>query len=378
MNLWESDCQYALVMLEKLGSAPAAPYFEEQVLALISQECDDLGLKLTHDPFGNIIVERPGLDKAATGMAFVAHLDHPGFEVISRKHNVLIARTLGGVPKKSLDAGVGVSVICADGSRVSGVVTGPHGDPGAREVTIEIDTDPVGELPLPVVFDLPDYVLDEKTIYMRALDDLAGCAAALTVMRSAVESNSPGAVFGLFTRAEELGLIGARLIADQRLIPKDTIIISIESSRSLPGAEIGRGPVIRVGDAQRTFDQSAEAYLISARDRLIDRSCGGFYAQRQLMSGGTCEASAFGAYGYPVTGLAFPLGNYHNEAPDGDIACEYIDKKDFEFGVALLLETATLAGTLATVAKIDRLVTLPVPEANRLKARALDEHAGRR
>ena len=378
MNLWESDRQYALEMLEKLGSAPAAPYFEEQVVALISQECDDLGLNFVHDPFGNIIVERPGLDNAAAGMAFVAHLDHPGFEVVGRKRNVLIARALGGVPKKSLEAGVAVSVICADGSRVSGVVAGPDGDPSAREVTIEIDPDRVGELPRPAVFDLPDYVLDGKTIRMRALDDLAGCAAVLAVMRSAAESNSPGAIFGLFTRAEELGLIGARLIADQRLVPKATIIISIESSRSLPGADIGRGPVIRVGDAQSTFDQSAEAYLICARDRLIDRSCGAFYAQRQLMSGGTCEASAFGAHGYPVTGLAFPLGNYHNAAPDGSIACEYIDKKDFEFGVALLLETATLAGTLTTAAKIDRLITLPVHEANRLKARALDELAYRK
>ena len=30
------------------------------------------------------------------------------------------------------------------------------------------------------------------------------------------------------------------------------------------------------------------------------------------MSGGVCEATAFAVFGYRTTGIAFPLGNYHN------------------------------------------------------------------
>ena len=30
------------------------------------------------------------------------------------------------------------------------------------------------------------------------------------------------------------------------------------------------------------------------------------------MDGGSCEATAFGAYGYRATGLCLPLGNWHN------------------------------------------------------------------
>ena len=54
----------------------------------------------------------------------------------------------------------------------------------------------------------------------------------------------------------------------------------------LPGAAIGDGPVIRVGDASLTFDAEAEAVLLRAREEIVERRPD-FKAQRQLMSGGT-------------------------------------------------------------------------------------------
>ena len=79
--------------------------------------------------------------------------------------------------------------------------------------------------------------------------------------------------------------------------------------------------------------------LIRAREALNEQE-GGFAAQRQLMSGGVCEASAFAAYGYRTTGIAFPLGNYHNGAPEGRIEAEYIHVDDYLGGVALMEEAA--------------------------------------
>ena len=38
--------------------------------------------------------------------------------------------------------------------------------------------------------------------------------------------------------------------------------------------------------------------------------------------------------------MAFPLGNYHNGAPEGDIRAEYIHREDFLGGVELLTEAA--------------------------------------
>ena len=141
-------------------------------------------------------------------------------------------------------------------------------------------------------------------------------------------------------------------------------MISVESSRTLPGAEIGRGPVIRVGDARTTFDADAEAYLATARDRLA--SAGEFRSQRQLMSGGVCEATAFSAFGYRTTGMAFPLANYHNGSPDGSVAAESIALADFAGGVSLLAETARLAGSSPRTQSSALADQLPTAEAERL------------
>ena len=255
-----------------------------------------------------------------------------------------VADALGGIPASSFSAGVPLQVLMSGGRRVAAVTAGPFGEESDRKALVRVtDPDIAAELPLPAaaVFDLVDFELDGEFIRMRAVDDLAGCASTLAALArlSRSDDRPDGDFYGLFTRAEEVGLIGARLAAEARLLPPGTLIISAESSRTLPGAEQGRGPVIRVGDAGSTFDADAESVLVRAREAL-NESEGGFAAQRQLMSGGVCEASAFAAYGYQTTGIAFPLGNYHNGAPEGRIEAEYIHIDDFLGGVALMEEAA--------------------------------------
>jgi endoglucanase len=166
----------------------------------------------------------------------------------------------------------------------------------------------------------------------------------MAVMYAAVEFESPGAVYGLFTRAEEVGLIGALLAAEGGLLPRDTTVVSVETSLALPGAEQGKGPVIRTGDRATTFDNAAEAYLAQA-GRKLTQDVPGFKVQRQLMGAGGCEASAFAAYGYSVTGLAYPLGAWHNAGPDNTIVSEHISLDDFANGVLMLTEAAKLSGS---------------------------------
>ena len=330
------------------------------------------------DRWGNVLATRPGADTDAPGLAFVAHLDHPGFEAVSYDGGYLLCRALGGVPPGALKSGTAVQLITGDpsggpsafrripGSVIAGVpVSEDAHDTPTRDRAVLVDAEErVENLPCAVVFDLPDFDLDGSMIRMRALDDLAGCAAVLALLRAATEFETPGAVHGLFTRAEEVGLIGARLAAADGMLPKDTVVISVESSRTLPGAEIGRGPVIRVGDARTTFDADAEAYLATARDRLA--SAGEFRSQRQLMSGGVCEATAFSAFGYRTTGMAFPLVNYHNGRPDGSVAAESIALADFAGGVSLLVETARLAGTSPRTQSSSLADQRPAAEAERL------------
>jgi len=218
-----------------------------------------------------------------------------------------------------------------------------------------------------VILDLPDFDLSDERITMRAADDLAGCAAVIGALSAVVAEHTTGPVHGLFTRAEEVGLVGARLAAEDGLFDRRTVVVSVETSLALPGAEMGKGPVIRTGDRRATFDMAAEAYLTAARATL-ETSVEGFACQRQLMGAGGCEASAFSAFGYSVTGLAFPLGNWHNNAPDGTVQPEQISTSDFANGVLLLAEAASLAGTSPVQPSVANLRKHPEAEAARLLA----------
>ena len=153
-----------------------------------------------------------------------------------------------------------------------------------------------------------------------------------------------GDVYGVFTRAEEVGLLGAILVARQRLLPGNTVVVSVESSRALPGAAVGGGPVIRVGDFRRTFHHEAEAFLLAGWEALR-RSDPDVKVQRQLLSGGTCEATAFSLLGYRSTGVALPLGNYHNMGPNSTLAPEFIHKGDLAGASALLTKAVEYART---------------------------------
>jgi endoglucanase len=312
------------------------------VASYIQGFLQDFGLSVETDRHGNLITHLEGGNSSPEGqppIAFMAHMDHPGFEAVEEREGMVIARALGGVPQACFSQGIPVQVVMPDGGRLLGETSGSYGRESERMIAIQLREPRNLEFPRPVVYDLPDFHFDGDMVRMRALDDLAGCASILVAMQTLASEERAGDVYGVFTRAEEVGLIGARLLAEDGTLPADTLVVSLESSRTLPGAVIGEGPVIRVGDATFTFDAEAEGALIKAREELTERRAD-FKAQRQLMSGGTCEASGFRYYGYRTTGIAFPLGNYHNATPEGGVGAEYIHIDDFVGGVELIVQAA--------------------------------------
>ena len=336
--------ELALNILASLGGNPAVAFHEDAVASTIRSILADAGLPAETDFFGNIIARLPGQHAGETPLALVAHMDHPGFEAVDAQGDLLIADALGGIPDGAFQQGVPVQVILPDGKRLAGSIEGRHGEPEQRRALIRLAQPQALVFPRPVVFDLTDFQIDGEIMHMRAVDDLAGCASILAALITLALGESPaGDVYGVFTRAEEVGLVGARLMAEERILPLETLVVSVESSRTLPGAEQGQGPVIRVGDAGSTFNADAEGCLVKAREILQARP-EDFKAQRQLMSGGVCEASAFALHGYRTTGIAFPLGNYHNGGADGKVEAEFIHRDDFIGGVELMVEAALQVG----------------------------------
>jgi putative aminopeptidase FrvX len=144
-----------------------------------------------------------------------------------------------------------------------------------------------------------------------------------------------------------VGLIGAIHAAKNRTIPEGTRLLSIETSRELPDARIGDGPIIRIGDRSTVFDPEMSNRMSRAA------ASAGIPHQRKLMDGGRCEATAFGVYGYQATGICLALGNWHNrgnlaEVERGDTGAavpmlEEISIEDFHGLVGLLLVAARAA-----------------------------------
>ena len=361
--------QRALDILSGLAKNPAVPFHEWAVTKHILGVLGTLdGVNFHRDDFGNIIARYTSPSIAALPesereppIAFVAHMDHPGYEIVrpadapddESRRKSYIAHALGGVPAASSAKPTPAFVLMPDGKRISAELQPLNADSfengsGERQVKVHVECDSELGLPAPVVFDLPDFDIDSDTIRMRAADDLAGCGAILSALERLASSNADADFYAVFTRAEEGGLFGARLMAEAGTLPENTLVVSVESSPLIPGVEQGEGPVIRTGDRVYTFDADAEQVFSAALQSLRAKDSG-FKAQRQLMSGGGCEATAFAVFGYTVTGLAFPLGNWHNATttipdPDGGVDSEYISVSDYLGGVALMAEAGVSVG----------------------------------
>jgi endoglucanase len=183
-------------------------------------------------------------------------------------------------------------------------------------------------------WDLPMFRYCSGKIRAAGIDDVLGVAAILAAITDAARRRLRTHLWGLFTRAEEVGFPGAIAAARSGRIPREALVLSLETSKERPWARIGDGPVVRVGDRTAMFDPSASWFLTETARRA------GIRAQRCLMDGGTCEATAFAAHGYRVGGLCMALGNYHNIGPGRRPAAEWVSATDFAGLVALTVEAA--------------------------------------
>ena len=173
------------------------------------------------------------------------------------------------------------------------------------------------------MWDLPAFEVKDGRIYSRACDDLVGCVCIVAMLRELERTKAKCAVYGLFTRAEEVGFVGAIHLAKNGVIPKSTTVISLETSSAKGGpVEFGKGVIIRIGDKTSVFDSATSLLLREAAESAK------LPHQRALMQGGTCEATAFPLYGYRAAAMCVALGNYHNCAENDRIDSEYVSVQD--------------------------------------------------
>ncbi|MCG3150060.1 MAG: hypothetical protein PCFJNLEI_03527 [Verrucomicrobiae bacterium] len=287
---------------------PTAPYHEHAVRDFVEAFARQLGLPPERDAAGNVIVKyRRGM--TGTPLVFVAHMDHPGFVALGGRR----AEFLGGVPKEWFPgARVKFGTVRTHVRRVA------SGWP-KRKVVELANAVPCGELGM---WDVPRCHVRAGKLHALAIDDVLSVAVILATLAEVKRRQLTTHVWGVFTRAEEVGFHGAIEIAKAGKIPRGAVIVSLEMSRARPWAKIGNGPVVRVGDRLTTFDAAGVYFLqeVARRSALP--------VQRCLMDGGACEATAFNGLGYRACGLCLPLGNYHNIGAKRQIRAEYVSLRD--------------------------------------------------
>ena len=330
-------------ILHDVLSLPTAPFAEHYVIEHVRSFCERRGVHVTADAAGNLLAHlRVGKRRIKRPVCITAHLDHPGFvadRMVSRRRVRAFWR--GGVPKEYF---VGSDVrFFVDGAWTPGKVrsitlTTRDGRERVDTALIDVsDAVPKGAIGM---WDFGDPVARGTRIHARACDDLAGASAMLCAMDELVRGRDACEAYFLFTRAEEVGFIGAIAAARARTIPKNCFVVAMETSSERPFAKMGDGPICRVGDRTSAFTPAVTAFCYRVARELAkeDRR---FQYQRKLMDGGTCESSAYCALGYEATGICIALGNYHNvDAKRKKIGPEYVDLDDFENVVKWFVELA--------------------------------------
>ncbi|MFQ5523102.1 MAG: M20/M25/M40 family metallo-hydrolase [Acidimicrobiia bacterium] len=341
--------------LGELTRLPTASGIEDAVVGWVrhwTRRRPDLRFAL--DSGGNVLITQKGRKRAAPVIA-VAHMDHPAFVITETDHKEASFEFRGGVDAPYFtDAAVEVT------SRPDGAKARVDSyDPDTQTGTLRITTTGAIEPGDIALWRFRKRKPPKGRLAAPACDDLAGCAAALAALDRARHTPALRHFGVLLTRAEEVGFLGALHAAKHRTVPDNARILSIETSRVLPDAPLGAGPIIRTGDRASVFDADLTNRLTNAARQA------GLTHQRRLMDGGTCEATAFGAYGYQTTGLCLALGNWHNrgnlaevEAGGGPAtpALEEISLDDFHGLVdLLLLAIPAVDGDDPTRGRLDRL-----------------------
>lgn len=354
--------------LLELTALPTASGKEHRVIEWITRwSAQRPEIALTPDPSGNLVLSFKIAAPSTRPIFFTAHLDHPAF-VVERlvAPGTIELSFRGGVMDDYFtkarivihDAhGHSHRAVLAEKTRAEG-----EGKPYAFYIA-ELESNANHRQIAPgdiAVWDIGPAEIQDGILHTLGCDDLSAVAAALAAFDQLLQQHraSPPDVRLLFTRAEEIGFIGAIAACKHGTLPRNARVIALENSRSFPDSPIGGGPIVRVGDRVSVFSPSLTDAIAKRAEQIAGApatptasqklAAAGWKWQRKLMAGGACEASVFYASGYEATCLCLPLGNYHNMADLTNVQAglnttpptvgrEFISVADFDGLVDLLI-----------------------------------------
>ncbi|HEX3016455.1 MAG TPA: M42 family metallopeptidase [Caproicibacter sp.] len=333
-----------LTLLKKLSEAHGISGREEEIRELILKEIRPLADKIEITPLGNIIAFKKGEKKPKTKLMISAHMDEVGLIVTHITDDGLLKFAMvGGIdrrilPGKSVTIGNGVHgvigvkpihMLTKDEREKSVPLKELYIDIGAlsREEAEE-KVKPGDDINFDSIFDTANGMIKGK-----ALDDRAGCAILIDVMKSGLKYD---ATF-VFAVQEEVGLSGAKTAA-YSVKPDAAIVVESTTAADVPGVDkdrqvcrLGAGPVISFMDRRTIYDREYYGLAFAAA-----KKAGVKCQAKQAIAGGN-DAGAIHTSRGGVRTIAVSLPCRYLHSPVG-----MITQDDFLAAPKLIAELAEM------------------------------------
>ncbi len=303
--------------LREITQIPGISGYEEMVREKIAEWLEPYA-DCSADGIGNLTVE---LGEGELKAIFMAHMDEIGLLITGiRPDGKLTFRKMGGIDDRLL-YGRHLDVITENG-KLDGVI-------GALPVHLNLehkfDTVPWSKLAIDVgaesreeaeklgvkvldyaVFKKHFAVLNDRYVSIRSLDDRFGVVALVEAIKDLVDHDLDGRYIFAFTVQEEIGLKGAKFLAE-RCSPKYAFAIdSFACCGDLTGdVRLGGGALIRAVDNSAIYTRSLARKVaeIASRNKIP--------LQIGITGGGT-DASVF-QHKSEVLALSVPIKYLHSE-----------------------------------------------------------------
>lgn len=240
---------------------------------------------------------------------WVAHLDHPGFIVEFAQSETAADLIFRGAcehlsddatarPAIRIETSAGpvrarIDTILARGpsfTRVRATTQGPvsAGDLGTWE------------------FPTPARIQD-GTLHAPACDDLAGACVLLSAFEQLASRPPAHPIRLIFTRAEELGLLGTIAVCKDRLLPAQSSVVCVDaiSSHDLHHAGEPSSPILIHADAMMTYSPRLLRHFASL----------GNIQPSSMRATGASEAGIFALSGFEALAIYFEVRALHNVDP---------------------------------------------------------------
>ncbi len=259
-------------------------------------------------------------------IAFMAHMDEIGLVVAHIEENGFIRlKKLGGVDTRML-YGQYFEVFTKEGKRYLGVIglKPPHistesemkSAPALEDLYLDVGAhsrEEVKEMGIsvldPVRWVKQFYVLNDRYVVSRALDDRAGCAILIKMIEDLKNKKLKKKVTFIFTIQEETGLRGAKAMLEREI--DELYAVDSVSAGDLPKVDyylspvsLDNGPVIRFIDARG-------ANSLSLKRKVEDLASRKNIKYQQVFTGGSTDAAGTFDLGIPSLALCFPIRYTH-------------------------------------------------------------------